>query len=130
HHDLFEKIEQDDPCRGTLLIDLPAGSLEVGIQVADSRLPEVVRLALREETDLASEVENVVVDRSCRQQDDLLPVAVTSPTAVKLDDRIECEVAVRFLVAEVVALVDQNHVEVGVGLGVEVRPTKLLAAED
>jgi hypothetical protein len=35
-----------------LLIDLPAGSLEEGIQVADSRLPEVVRLALREQTDL------------------------------------------------------------------------------
>src|SRR5208337_906012 len=130
HHDLFEKVEQDDPCRRTLLIDLFSGSLEVGIQVADSRLPEVVRLALREQTDLASQVENVVVDRSCGQQDDLLPVAVTSPTAIELDDRIESEVAVRLLVAEVVALVDQDHVKVGVGLGVEVRPAKLLAAKN
>ena len=92
------------------------GPAEVGIEVADARLAEVVGLALREQADLVRQVVQVVVDRRGREQDDLLAFAVAAPAAVELDHRVEGQVAVGLVVAEVVALVDQDHVGVAVGL--------------
>ena len=79
NHDLFEKIEEDDTFCGSLLIDLLSSPLEVGVQVTDTRLAEVVRLALREETNLAREVEDIVIDRSGGKQDDLLADSPSRP---------------------------------------------------
>ena len=49
---------------------------------------------------------------------------------LQLDQRVQGQVAVRLVVAEVVALVDQDHVGVAVGCGVERVPAQLLHADD
>src|SRR5438046_1057810 len=60
---------------------------EVRRQVADARLAEVVRLAPREQPNLAGQVLQVVVDRRRRQQDDLLALAVAA--AAEADQAVQ-----------------------------------------
>ena len=81
-HDLFEQIEKHDAGRRILLLGNPPGPAEIGVEVADARLAEIIGLALREEPDLVRQVVQVVVDRRGRQQDHLLAFAVASPAAV------------------------------------------------
>ena len=112
------------------LLDHAPGPAEVGVEVADARFPEVVGPALREQPDLIRQVVQVVVDRRGREQDDLLVFAVPAPAAVQLDHRVQGQVAVGLVVAEVVRLVEQDHVGIAVGRGIERIPAKLLHADD
>ncbi len=129
-HDLFEQVEQDHAGRHVVLADHSPGPAEIGVEVADARFPEVVGPVLREEADLVRQVVQVIVDRRGREQDHLLVVAVSPAAAVELDQRVEGQVAVRLVVAEVVRLVQEDHVGVAVGRGVERVPAKLLHADD
>src|SRR5262249_31910583 len=98
---------------------------EVGVKVADPGLAEIVGYALCEQPDLVREVEQVVIDRCGREKDQLFMLAVATAAAVELNKRVECEVAVGLVVAEIVALVDENNVGVPVGERVELRAADL-----
>ena len=109
------RLNRTTPAEASSCSDHAPGPAKVGVEVADARLAEVVGPALREQPDLVRQVVQVVVDRRGRQQDDLLVFAVPAPAAVELDHRVQGQVAVRLVVAEVVALVDQDHVGIAVG---------------
>ena len=107
---LFEQVEQG---RADFAIGYVASCIEEeSVEVADAGAGEVAAVAAGDQGNLVVEVEDVVVDGRCGEENQLLAAAVPAPAGVGADNALQVLIALGGTVAEVVGLVDQDYVGV------------------
>ena len=106
----FQQVEDAD---AAFFDELAPRCKEILIQVADARRCKIGTVISGEQIDLVVEIEDVVVDWRGRQQDQLFaPAVATSPTIGR--ENIFKLLTLRPLVTEVMRLVDENHIDIGI----------------
>lgn len=100
------------------------------MHIADASRGEVAAIATREQRELIVEIEQVVVDRRGSEQDQLLASAVASAAAVEANEALQVLVALGIAVAEVVRLIDQDHISVTAVFDGEVELAQLFLRHD
>src|SRR6266849_4468957 len=79
YHDLFQQIEEGYTSF-LLLVGTP-GNLEVSIEIANARGREITAISASKEIDLIIQVEDVVVDGGCREQNEFFALATNLTTS-------------------------------------------------
>src|SRR2546427_6448927 len=127
NNDFFEQVEDTDT---TFFDRLPASCQKVGVQVPNPSRGEVGAVIAGEEIDLVVQIEDVVVNGRCCQQNELFAPTISATATIRSEDIFELEIALGAFIAEIVSFVNENHIHVSHIPDVEIIDGEALLRDD